>query len=54
MKKQIKKEPVQWTVLRVKRTTLAKINYYRAKQVDNVGKYMTQDETLLHLLDKRA
>lgn len=47
-------EPTKWTVMRVKRDTLTKINYYRAKQVDNVGKYMTQDETLLHLLNKKA
>ncbi len=47
-----KKEPAMWTVLRVKRDTVTKLNYYRARKVEKLGKYMTQNETLEYLLDK--
>lgn len=44
-----------WTVLRIKKTTLAKFNYARAKAVNPENpKYQSQEEFLNTLLDKKA
>lgn len=53
MKKKEKFDLKDWAVLRVKKTTLAKFNYARAKAVTAQNPvYQTQDEFMLTLLDK--
>lgn len=48
-------DPKEWTVLRIKKTTLNRFNYARAKAVTPENpKYQSQDEFLCTIIDRKA